>query len=120
MGLEKEGGCVGHGHMEVVSVCTSYKEVMHNLLTTIGEISCRSGQFGVFLIKVHQNKPSVKEGYSSHHLFKLPGLLLFAQKGGSGSAGRGQAGLGQLAFLWLLLGHLQSWVLCAKKTMVSF
>ncbi len=36
-----------------------------------------------------QNKPSVEEGYSSQHLFKLPGLLLlFAQVGGSGRAGR--------------------------------
>ncbi len=59
MGLEKEGGRVGHGHAEVVSVHTSDEEVMHKLLTTIGEIPCRSGQFGVFLIQVHQNTPSV-------------------------------------------------------------
>jgi hypothetical protein len=88
MGLEKEGGCVGHGHVEVVSVCTLDEEVMHNPLRTIGEIPCRSGQFGLFLIQVHRNKPSVEEGYSSHHPDKPPGLLLFAKEGGSRRAGR--------------------------------
>ncbi len=95
MDVEKEGGCVGYGHAEVASVRTLDKGVMHNPLMTIGEIPCRSGQFGVFLIQVHQNKPFVKEGYSSHYLFKLPGLLLFAQKGGRGgrAGGTGTAGI---------------------------
>ncbi len=49
--MEKEGGCIGHGHAEVVSVRTLDKEVMHNPLTTIGEILLQVASLGYFSSK---------------------------------------------------------------------
>ena len=94
---------------------------MNSPLTSVGEEPCFVADMREFLIQVNRLE-IIGDGDRPHHFFKLEGLILSAQEGGSGSAGGWDWGdVGSCHFIgFVFVTTYGSCGFFARKRMVSF